>query len=216
MLRRAERITLAILCHRELSSEKAPAGYIDEFVTVNTATELDSALTKIITNLNSFKQYRCIFGIFGIYAGIPSDYWLFEITRVGDVNAAITAKSIVNNENLIVHRAYISYQLSEWEWLNPPMALGVEYRTTERHTNKVVYCMAVYCGYLPDSTYKTTEIGTTIARCIRYNLVNRYSSEMLTGHRHITVAVNNSLVQITTHTDMSSYEAVCILWYTKD
>ena len=33
--------------------------------------------------------------------------------------------------------------LDEWEWENPPMNLGVEYRTTEQHNGKPVYTMLV-------------------------------------------------------------------------
>lgn len=33
------------------------------------------------------------------------------------------------------------------EWVNPPLALGVEYRTTERYMGKPVYVKVVDCGY---------------------------------------------------------------------
>lgn len=35
-----------------------------------------------------------------------------------------------------------------WEWENPPMAIGVEYRTTERWDGKPVYTKCVNCGAL--------------------------------------------------------------------
>ena len=40
------------------------------------------------------------------------------------------------------------YNSTEWilEWVNPPMALGVEYRTTERWNGKVVWTVLVDCG----------------------------------------------------------------------
>ena len=38
---------------------------------------------------------------------------------------------------------------SEWEWVNPPMEVGVEYRSTERWYGKPVYTRLVYCGELP-------------------------------------------------------------------
>ena len=41
-----------------------------------------------------------------------------------------------------------------WEWVNPPMELGVEYRTTERYLRKPVYILAFDCGALPASGYK--------------------------------------------------------------
>lgn len=40
---------------------------------------------------------------------------------------------------------------TEWEWVNPPMALGVEYRTTERWQGKVVYTMLFDIGAMPAS-----------------------------------------------------------------
>lgn len=42
----------------------------------------------------------------------------------------------------------------EWECSNPPMTLGVEYRTTERYAGKVVYTQLVDCGNLPNASQK--------------------------------------------------------------
>lgn len=39
----------------------------------------------------------------------------------------------------------------EPEWVNPPMTLGVEYRTTERYQGKPVYTVCFGCGNLPVS-----------------------------------------------------------------
>lgn len=44
-----------------------------------------------------------------------------------------------------------------WEWVNPPMLLGVEYRTTERYNGKPVYKKLVGLGEAP-STKATKEI----------------------------------------------------------
>lgn len=41
------------------------------------------------------------------------------------------------------------------EWVNPPMQLGVEYRTTERYLGKPVYAMAVDFGAMPNATTKS-------------------------------------------------------------
>lgn len=38
---------------------------------------------------------------------------------------------------------------AEWEYVNPPMEPGVEYRTTERYLNKPVYIKVVDCGNVP-------------------------------------------------------------------
>lgn len=36
-----------------------------------------------------------------------------------------------------------------WEWVNPPMTLGVEFRTTERYAGKPVYAQIINCGSMP-------------------------------------------------------------------
>ena len=41
------------------------------------------------------------------------------------------------------------------EWENPPMKVGVEYRTTERFMGKPVYRMLFDFGTMPNKTYKT-------------------------------------------------------------
>ena len=45
-----------------------------------------------------------------------------------------------------------------WEYVNPPMQLGVEYRTTERWQNKAVYCKLVDLGTLPGSATSEKDI----------------------------------------------------------
>lgn len=41
-----------------------------------------------------------------------------------------------------------------WEYINPPMKLGVEYRTTERYLSKPVYCQVIDCGVITANTQK--------------------------------------------------------------
>ena len=105
---------------------------------------------------------------------------------------------------------------SEWECVNPPMTLGVEYRTTERDNGKVVHAKKIDFGALPNSTYKYVNHGATLTKCIRYNLVNKHSSLMLTGHRNILVDVDENVVQVSTNADLSAHQAWCDIWYTKD
>lgn len=43
---------------------------------------------------------------------------------------------------------------SEWEYENPPMIPGEEYRTTERRNGKAVYTMLIDVGEMPSSSHK--------------------------------------------------------------
>lgn len=59
------------------------------------------------------------------------------------------------NPCCVVKRSYKSDGgiWSEWEWENPPMELGVEYRTTERLNGKSVYTQAFNAGALVNGSY---------------------------------------------------------------
>ena len=46
---------------------------------------------------------------------------------------------------------YLTDNNGEWEWVNPPMTLGVEYRTTKRYDGHVVYTQMISCGKGPAS-----------------------------------------------------------------
>lgn len=46
-----------------------------------------------------------------------------------------------------------------WEWVNPPMILGTEYRTTERYLGKPVYVKVVDCGSAPSNSLKKIDTG---------------------------------------------------------
>lgn len=54
-----------------------------------------------------------------------------------------------------------------WEWVNPPMELGVEYRTTERYNEKPVYVQLVDLGACPSSGYKDVVLADETIRAIR-------------------------------------------------
>ena len=49
-----------------------------------------------------------------------------------------------------------------WEYVNPPMTLGVEYRTTERYMGKPVYTKAVNFGALPNASTKTVSLDSSV------------------------------------------------------
>ena len=115
-------------------------------------------------------------------------------------------------------RAYIGGEWTPWEYINPPMLLGVEYRTTERYMGKPVYTKLVDCGSLMNAESKvvahgcaaiamirccgTTNLGTTIP--YRWN------------DNYLSVSADRTNIHICTNTDFSSQTCSVQLWYTKD
>lgn len=110
-----------------------------------------------------------------------------------------------------------------WEWPNPPMLLGVEYRTTERYLGKPVYVMAVDFGSLPNSTIKTVTFGDSTIMMIGAHGIMRggYVIPGCTGDSSFPAlemqifTADGGTVGIFTHTDRSSFTAVIVAKYWK-
>ena len=106
----------------------------------------------------------------------------------------------------------------EWEFDNPPMVLGTEYRTTERWQNKAVYTKLVDFGALPNASMKQVAHGAAATNIIRYagTRNNGEAIPMWYSNYTILIDVSVSSIVITTSFDASARTAVVQIWYTKD
>lgn len=71
--------------------------------------------------------------------------------QTGQNSVAIQEPSYISDSDALPNGETL---LLPMEYLNPPMKLGIEYRTTERYLEKPVYVKAVDCGSCPASGYK--------------------------------------------------------------
>ena len=102
-----------------------------------------------------------------------------------------------------------------WEWANPPMELGVEYRTTERYLGKPVYVKVVDFGVLPANAKKAVAHGID-----NLGYVLAYSGSV--GYwvwptiPHVTdVQFTATNIEITTDADLGGFATKIILKYFK-
>ena len=91
-----------------------------------------------------------------------SDWVILHMQR--DKRFAVQLAFTTNGGGLPVARRVMNSNLAEqtwqpWEWVSPPMQLGVEYRTIERHNGKPVYTKAFSVGNLPNASSKTVSHG---------------------------------------------------------
>lgn len=108
------------------------------------------------------------------------------------------------------------------EWVNPPMGLGVEYRTTERYLGKPVYAKVVDCGSCPASGFKDVVYGDTgIVLPIRcegtWSFNNRSTipfESTDTDQLHIG-ALGGAIRIKTGGKDFSGFTCTATVWYTK-
>lgn len=74
--------------------------------------------------------------------------------RYGVQVARLLSSTTSYGDNVTLLRTKNDGVWGPWEWVNPPMLLGVEYRTTERYNGKAVYAKLLNFGYMPVNTYK--------------------------------------------------------------
>ena len=110
----------------------------------------------------------------------------------------------------------------DWEWVNPPMDAGVEYRTTERYNGKIVYVKLVNFGTLPSNTYKDVTLSSAAVTAVRIDGILNYTGEStyasLLGVSFVSSAqVLSTKIRITTNTTTATkWTAMVMVWYTKD
>lgn len=84
--------------------------------------------------------------------------------------------------------------LTPMEYLNPPMELGVEYRTTERYLGKPVYVKLINCGNLPNGTTKEVAHGiTNLDFMVGAQAIASNSTSGFNGHTYLPEIYNGSL-----------------------
>lgn len=105
-----------------------------------------------------------------------------------------------------------------WEFVNPPIVYGIEYRTTERYLGKPVYVKNVDCGYIPSpGTQKTVAHG--INNCLPIMVTADMSnSNTIPWLGAYTVGADNTNVVLCSPSDKSDFSnctATAILKYRK-
>ena len=75
-------------------------------------------------------------------------------------------------------RHYRSNTYTPWEWDNPPMSAGVEYRTTERYNNLPVYTAIIDGGAIPSTnSQKFVKHNKAANQIVRYSIsTNAYGT----------------------------------------
>lgn len=199
-----------------------------------------------VTDLNTCTM--CGWYTFGSgCANAPFTYGVVEVINRTDTEyvqiAYDTALNRSNHNGAMAKRVKGNSETAwgEWEFVNPPMALGVEYRTTERWQGKAVYVKLVDFGALPNNTYKDVNIvnslGTT-SKVVdaRFRISAPTDSngqktefDMYTGAGGETTnptfkaytgiwsnTYGTHVARIVTNADMTGYTATVIAKYTKD
>ena len=183
------------------------------------------AQTSVLTDLNN---PHCLTGYYSYTtntANLPSDIFGGGFVLVENhIADSVVYQTVVNNSPYVVcKRRYYNGTWTEWEWVNPPMTTGIEYRTTERWNGKPVYTALINCGKFPSVGTNTVSHGLSasqIVRCVGtadyFGIVlpytdstnNTFIADVWAHKRSIFVRCNTTI--------WTDYDCFVQLWYTKD
>lgn len=160
--------------------------------------------------------------------GITANYWYIHVSAYGSGSSHCVQNIFPVVSGVYIHMVRQKHA-GDWhptEYVNPPMAANVEYRTIERFNSKVVYVMLIDCGTLPNTTNKTvsTKIpgtanivsatGIAIAGTGGAEPMPCISANGMVECAFFVTAGRN--ISINTFTDMSTYTGYVTVKYTKD
>ena len=201
----------------------APGSYVTQTLEPATESEFEQLLSSIITSMDDgtalFVKVKPTSGdIFGGHT------CLCQIFKHTDGYASVSVTSYGNPGNRLWEKSKYDNVWNPIEWVNPPMVVGTEYRTTERYTNKAVYTKLIWFGTLPNAGEKSVEHGGNYAiNPIRVTgwcpAVSGVQDTMAipykTGWHDISISATSSVVCIVSKEDASAMSAYAQIWYTK-
>lgn len=129
------------------------------------------------------------------------------------------------NGGLIAMKQKLTNVWYPWEYLNPRMQLGVEYRTTERWNGEAVYCITIPTGALPNTAEKRVPHGVSAKAIVRVEAraVHGTSGEyvslpIIESSKSVSVyVVNANYIYIYASGDYSEWTSSYVtLYYTKN
>lgn len=105
-----------------------------------------------------------------------------------------------------------------WEWENPPVADGNEYRTTRRHEGKPVYAKEITAGNAPDSAVADYPHGLEGIIPVKWEATATDGDDVLALPycNRFTVGVDSTNITLSTTEDYSGYTVKVTVWYCKE
>lgn len=105
-----------------------------------------------------------------------------------------------------------------WEWENPPVADGNEYRTTRRHEGKSVYARKITVENAPDSAVVDYPHGLEGIIPVAWDATATDGNNVLALPycNRFTVGVDSTNITLSTTEDYSGYTVKVTVWYCKE
>lgn len=189
-------------------------GYGGALDTVSGATD-EAFLAAVESKLTTMPPTGAMQINWGSYPALDGLSRVGTLVKHGDQYASLTGYSY---GGIAITRCKNAGTWGPWEWVNPLLALGVEYRTTERYLGKPVYCRLIDFGSLPNATTKMVYFNNNSSIIISAVGITSYNVLLLgTGENEhaATLKVRNNTITIKTTGNQTSYTATILVKYYK-
>ena len=170
---------------------------------------------RLVKGIDDYHLYIDVF-----YKSVGKNDLSINFMNMGQMPASVQAPVFVAENDVLPEGETL---IATMEFQNPPMAEGVEYRTTERYLGKPVYTKAVNFGAMPNNS----------AKAVSHGIANMDVCFMVYGHETanhrpiptmclsgnfdtpIGITVTDSKIVIHTTFDSNNDEAIVVMKYTK-
>lgn len=182
-------------------------------------------INQVVTDFDTIKLNGWYWGAAGTaHAPDSANSWSVRVTNLSNNNdICIQDAYTLTNVNSYIHRRRLVYvdtatQNNPWEWVNPPMQLGVEYRTIERYLGKPVYVKVVDCGKFP-TPGSSKMVAHGISNCVPISITAQMSNSNTVPYvNYYTIGTDgyNIILGSTSDvSDQSGNNTVALMRYTK-
>lgn len=196
-------------------------GYGDTLAVIdinNDEAAFNSALDALLSGMENHVTKQIRFANYPVAGQQGSTF--FGTLYKHDASFAILYGSSYNGGTIQKCKSAGAWQ--PWEWVNPPMLTGVEYRSVVRYLGKPVYAKVVDCGACPANGYKDVVYGTTgIVLPIRcegtWSYANRSTIPFESSNEdQLHIGALGGAIRIKTGgKDFSGFTCTATVWYTK-
>lgn len=204
-----------------------PSGYN---VQINPAGEATSEFAPAGYGLGDVSNMQNIYNWATLNAATASGWYYVTLALNSFSNSVLRVDS---NDDIVIQHQFAHYNglwlelvrskiggWSDWEWVNPPMTPGVEYRTTERWNGKPVYTKLVDFGELPNTSTKVKEsvLPTNITAISATGYAKTATTSKIITSSDVMIEVNNEWGHIVciTRANISGSNAYIAVKYIKN
>lgn len=152
-------------------------------------------------------------------AATESTVWAGVVTAdpiTGQITQTVKSQGVYSQGEAVRH--YFDNEWTPWEWVNPPLLQGVEYRTTERYMGQPVYAKLVDCGNMLNAEPKTIAHGCGAVIVVRCHGATNQGTTIpyRWNDYYLDVSADRTNIYICTNADFSGQSCMVKLYYTKN